>query len=354
VTTDDMSPKDSAASATSATAAGEADEASVAQALREHAEVVARGRSALSPERFAALSPEATRDLLHELQVHHIELEMQNEELRRAQVELDASRARYFTLYDLAPVGYCSVSEQGLILQANLAAATLLGATRGTLVKQPISRYILRADQDTWYLRRKLLEETGQAQSLELRLVRQDGTQVWVHVAANAANDTVGPPVILVVLTDVTDRKLMEVAMRESEGHYRALVEWSPEAMLVHLDGTVTYANPAALRLLGARTTAQLEGKPFLDLIDPASHPASHPASYPASYPTLLAGWKKVADPGRAAPSAELRLLRLDGTRVDVEAQSIATVYGGKQVTITSLHVVSGRRRNDGAAATAS
>ena len=130
---DDKSPKGSAV------AAAAANEAGVAQALREHAEVVSRRHSALPREPLAALSPEATRDLLHELQVHQIELEMQNEELRRVHVELDASRARYFYLYDLAPVGYCSVSEQGLILQANLAAATLMGATRSTLVKQALS-----------------------------------------------------------------------------------------------------------------------------------------------------------------------------------------------------------------------
>ena len=96
-----------------------------------------------------------TQRLVHELQVHQIELEMQNEELRRAQVELDAARARYFDLYDLAPVGYCTISEEGLILEANLTAATLLGVARGALVKQPITRFILKEDQDIYYLHRK-------------------------------------------------------------------------------------------------------------------------------------------------------------------------------------------------------
>ena len=68
---------------------------------------------------------------------------MQNEELRRTQEELEASRARYFDLYDLAPVGYFTLSEQGLILEANLTAARLLGVARGALVKQPLSRFIL-------------------------------------------------------------------------------------------------------------------------------------------------------------------------------------------------------------------
>ena len=313
-------------------AARVADEALSAQALREHAEVVSRRLSALPPERLSALSPDAVRDLLHELRVHQIELEMQNEELRRAQLELDASRARYFDLYDLAPVGYCSLSERGLILQANLAAATLLGTGRGGLVGQPISRFIFKEDQDTWYRHQRLLMQTTQAQALELRMVRQDRSEVWVELAATTSHDA-GPPVMRVVLFDVSDRKAMEVAMRESEGRYRALVEWSPEAMLVHLVGKIVFANPAASKILGAGTANALEGKALLDLVHPDFHPA------------LQAGLKKMADQGGAAPRAELRCLKLDGTAFDVEAQSIATSYDGKQVTLTSLHDIGARKQ---------
>jgi hypothetical protein len=82
-------------------------------ALRQKAEAIAREKAGQSPEQLEALLPEETRQTLHELRVHQIELEMQNEELRRAQVELDAARARYYDLYDLAVVGHCTLSEQG-------------------------------------------------------------------------------------------------------------------------------------------------------------------------------------------------------------------------------------------------
>jgi PAS domain-containing protein len=125
--------------------------------LRRQAEEIARGKAARTSKDRGEISPEEARQVLHELQVHQIELEMQNEELRTAQEELDSARARYFDLYDLAPVGYSTISESGLILEANLTAATMLGMARGALVKQSFGRFILKEDQDIYYLHRKRL-----------------------------------------------------------------------------------------------------------------------------------------------------------------------------------------------------
>jgi PAS domain S-box-containing protein len=133
-------------------------------------------------------SPEDTEKLLHELHVHQIELKLQNEELRRAHEQLEAARLRYFELYDLAPVGYITLSENGLILEANLTAATLLGAVRGALVKQPVTRFILKEDQDIYYLYRKNLFDSGQRQACELRMVKTDGSLFRARLDATAAN----------------------------------------------------------------------------------------------------------------------------------------------------------------------
>src|SRR5271157_3652571 len=116
--------------------------------LRLRAEEMARVKSASWPENIDPLSPEETRRTLHELRVHQIELEMQNEELRRVQVELEDSRASYVDLYDFAPVGYCTLSEQGLILKANLTAASLLGVPRSALVGERFTRFIVPEDED--------------------------------------------------------------------------------------------------------------------------------------------------------------------------------------------------------------
>ena len=162
-------------------------EAHAARVLRKRAESLAAERAPQVPEDPESPSPEAARRALHELRVHQIELEMQNEELRRAQVELEASRARYFDLYDLAPVAYFTLSEQGLILEANLTAAKLFGVARGVLVKQPLSRFILPEDQDSHYRHRKALLETGAPQSWALRVLKKDAVPFWVRVDATTA-----------------------------------------------------------------------------------------------------------------------------------------------------------------------
>ncbi len=211
-----------------------ADQTAQAAELRKQAEEIARGKAAQSPEHLAALSPEENRQTLHELRVHQIELELQNEELRRAQVELDASRARYFDLYDLAPVGYCTLSEQGVILEANLTAAGLLGVARGELVKQPLPRFILPEDQDIYYLHRKQLFETGGPQAYELRMMKKDSTRFWARLDATAAQDVDGIPVCRLVLSDITDRKRTEAAVKTQNERLHLL--WGAARVLLSTD----------------------------------------------------------------------------------------------------------------------
>ena len=139
--------------------------------LRSRAEQRARP---LESEEIDTLWPAEARRVLHELRVHQVELEMQNEQLRATQDQLEASRAAYFDLYDLAPVGYCTVSAEGLILRANLTAATQLGIDRSELIKRRLSRFVFRKDQDIYYRYRNDLEG-GQQRTSELRMVKHGG-----------------------------------------------------------------------------------------------------------------------------------------------------------------------------------
>jgi len=166
------------------------------------------------------LSPGQAREVLHELRVHQIELEMQNEELRRAQEALEASRARYFDLYDLAPVGYVTLSEKGMILEANLTAADLLGIKRGALTKELLSGFVLREDQDIFYrCYRKLFKiKTGIPQVCELRMVRKGACPFWVLLEATVTPDARADALVArVVISDVTGRRQAEEALRDSQ-----------------------------------------------------------------------------------------------------------------------------------------
>ncbi len=174
--------------------------------LRQRAEAKARADEAKTGE---MLSTEAARQI-HELRVYQIELEMQNEELRRAQEDLEASRQRYFDLYDMAPVGYFTLSETGLILQANLTAAALLGVTRDALVKQPLTRFILREDQDIYYRHRRKLFETGLPQVCEMRMQRGNADPIWVGLEATVAHEADGTVHGRAVMSDITERKRAE------------------------------------------------------------------------------------------------------------------------------------------------
>jgi PAS domain S-box-containing protein len=183
--------------------------------LRWRAEEIAQGQGAPSPKDLTLMSREEALKLVHELRVHQIELKMQNEELVRAQTELTATRERYFDLYNLAPVGYFIVSHEGRILETNLTGGTLLGVPRAALVKQPITRFILKEDQDVYYLHRRELLATGKTHSCELRMVKVDGTAFWARLTATTpdpsqSSDPGNPPASRVVLSDISEQKQIE------------------------------------------------------------------------------------------------------------------------------------------------
>jgi len=206
-------------------------------AMRRRAEALMRQEPHLSPEKVPALSLEAMQQTLHELQVHQIELEMQNDELRLTQLQLDTTRARYFDLYDLAPVGYCTVSEQGVILEANIMAANLLGMSRHDLVQQRVSRFIVKTHQDRFYLHRKQLIDSGEPQSCELQMQKPDGTQFWAHLTATVENRSDDVIVLRMVISDITERKRAETE--------RALLDQALKDKNIELERAIQVAEKA-------------------------------------------------------------------------------------------------------------
>ena len=271
--------------------------------MRKQAEAIAHERNTRMPKNLDAMSPEETRQTLHELHVHQIELEIHNEELRRTQEQLDTERARYFDLYDLAPVGYCTLSEKGLILEANLTAATLLSETRDRLVQQPLSHFILKEDLDIYYFLRKQLSkthsistvQTSEPQAYELRMVKKDGTEFWAQLDAIAARGADGAPVCRIVLVDVTERKQKDEALRESERFASATLDaLSAHIAILDDDGTILNVNRAwrdFARANSAGTANLSEGANYLNVCAAAHGPHSkEAAAFAVGFRSVLRG----------------------------------------------------------------
>ena len=182
--------------------------------LRRRAESILRTSADVSEE--SDLSIEKMRLLVHELRVHQIELEMQNEELRQAQLALEASRDNFSELYDFAPVGYVTLSDKGIILEANLTAVRLLGIERELLIKRPFSRLVCKEDADTFYLHVNRVFESGDEQTCEVKLVKKDGTLFPAQLESNSVKDLGGLRTRChTVLTNITERKRVEAALME-------------------------------------------------------------------------------------------------------------------------------------------
>ncbi len=228
-------------------------------ALSCRAEENYREWSNKNPKLYEAMSLGQTRKLLHELSVHQTELEAMNEELRRSQAELEASKERYFDLYNFAPVGYCTLSENGLILDINLTGATLLGMARGELLKRSLTSFILPEDQDIYYRHHRTFLTTAATHACELRMVTSNRTVFWARLEKTAAQDESGTPVCRIVLVDITANKRVEENLRESEQIFNNFIDNSPIYVFFKDQ------NIKAIRL--SKNYEQLLGRPLKEML---------------------------------------------------------------------------------------
>ena len=133
-----------------------------------------------------------------------------NEQLRHAQQELESAKARYFGLYELAPVGYCTLTTEGILIESNQVAASLLDRDRAALLNLPFSELILEDDQEAFRLAHRNLLSMRTLQSCELQMLKADGRSFWVHLAMTVIAAPDGAWSCRVALSDITDRKQLE------------------------------------------------------------------------------------------------------------------------------------------------
>jgi PAS domain S-box-containing protein len=227
-------------------------------ALRSRAEKMLTQRG--EPDK---IPPADMRRMFHELEVHQIELELQNNELRRAQEELEASRQKYFDLYDLAPQGYVTLNEKGIILENNLTAAALFGKERSDLVEQPLTSFILEEDQDIYYFHNKRLFETRAPQECEVRMSKGDGLVFWAGLETVVVSGNDGELTLRTMISDITERKQADEERRRSQQTLSELVERSPFGTYI-VDAQFRIAQMNASSQEGAfRNVRPVIGRPF-------------------------------------------------------------------------------------------
>ncbi|HXU03303.1 MAG TPA: PAS domain S-box protein [Polyangia bacterium] len=215
-------------------------------------------------------------NLLHELQVHQVELELQNEELRQAQRELEESRDRFRILYDQAPFAYLTLAGDGKILAANPTAATLLGVDRAGLLGRALSGFMNRHDADAFYLHRLDVLAEQPTAGCDVGIRRADGATFPVHidsVRAFGSKGATGPGATwYTALIDISALKRAEEHLQESEAHFREIAERIEDVFYVRdRHGLISYVSPAYKRIWG-RPASALIGREsaWLETVDVA------------------------------------------------------------------------------------
>lgn len=212
--------------------AGASKEKGVPPGLRQRAlEQMKRGRTDLSK-----MQTEEVEELVQELQIHQVELEIQNEDLRLAQVELAEARDMYLDLYESAPVGYLTIDGKHVIRKANLKAAALLGVDRSKLIGARFERFAAAEGRDSIYVAVQDALASGEEQTCEVEFQRPDGSQFFgKFVVSRKDAEKSGDPVFLLALRDVSQEKVIQEERDETLGLLELLYRTAPVG-LCHLD----------------------------------------------------------------------------------------------------------------------
>ncbi|MCX6683656.1 MAG: PAS domain S-box protein, partial [Methanoregula sp.] len=174
------------------------------------------------------LTGQTAEALIHELQVHQIELEIQAEELKEAHLALEESRDKYHDLYEFAPIGYLTLTDKALIAEVNISGATLLGVPRKDLVNHGFGRFIVHGDLERWDQYFMHVRNPGGKQICTLTLKRGDGSQFPARLEGVRISDSSeGTPTVRISVSDITDIRQAEEALRESEERFDQLAEHS-------------------------------------------------------------------------------------------------------------------------------
>jgi PAS domain S-box-containing protein len=302
--------------------------------LRERAE----GLLEKSPRQVSLTPGDEVQNLVHELRVYQNELEMQNDELRRVQLELETSRDRFANLYDLAPVGYLTLQAGGVIREANQTAARLLGLNRQELLREKFTRFIAAESQDEFYRHRQQVSSTAGRQTCELQMRRSDRTTFTGRLESIVETTPKGASAhCLVALSDVTRHRQAEAAVRASQKQLAGIIRSAMDAIItVNSQQRILLCNEAAERMFG-RLPGQLTGRSLDELIPKA-------ARWARVQP--IRGFNATGVAHRQLSALDqVSGLRADGTAFPIEASVAQVEQGGEKLFTLILRDITERVR---------
>jgi PAS domain S-box-containing protein len=280
------------------------------------------------------------QQLLDELQIYHLELEMQNDELRRAQLELEESRDRYRELYDQAPIAYLTLDAQGTILEANLTATTLLGVARQRLLGRTLSSFMAPPEAERFHLYRRELFSSGARLGCELRLQSEGGRVFRARLDSVLAPGPGGERSLCwTVLLDLTELRAAQEGLRTHESRTRTLLDTASDAIIsIDTAGCIESFNQAAERMFGYRET-EVHGH-NIGVLMCARHRDTHQA-YIERY--LATGQSRIIGKGLR----ELIGLRNDGTTFALEIGVGEWWDGGQRKFTAVIRDISARKQTE-------
>lgn len=196
--------------------------------------------SSMSPNQLTAQPNEV---LVHELLVHKVELEMQNEELRDSHHAMEVARDRYLHLYELSPISYITLNHEAMISEINLTACNLLGLNRTKSISQAFATSVARQAKAHWQhlFSSKMNQIEGKIVPHDLEMIRADGSVFYAHLDCLRIQVENDAPMMRIALTDISPLK-----MAESEIRVAAIVFESNESMMItDNNGTILRVNKA-------------------------------------------------------------------------------------------------------------
>jgi PAS domain S-box-containing protein len=264
-----------------------------------------------------------------ELELYQTELEMQNKELSCAKEKAETDARKYAELYDSAPSGYFTLSNDGTITLANNSGATMLGKDRSQIKD---NRFGFFVSNDTLTIFNLFLVKvfSGNAnETCDVTLSIMGNLPMYVHLTGIV---TENGKECLLTMVDITESRML-VELHQSEQRYHALVDWSPYAVIVHRNLKIVYANPAAIMMFGATCAQDLVGTRVLDRIHPDCHQI------------VQERIRRGIEHGIDAVMSEFKYFKLDGTIIIAEAQGTTITYDGVPCILASMRDITERTR---------